>query len=114
MRRNAIIYLIVLTCLLGLAMVSSMSGTVTAQMNPTDQQGTVDAAIDQLFQQTAQAREQTAQAATRVPITQTVAAAFNVQLTATTQAGISNPEVITAENASRIIEFKTLTYDSEN
>ena len=71
-RVSALIFLLVIA----LWSATLSVGASLQQLNPTDQQQTIDASVQQRFQQTAQAQQQ-------IGATQTINAAFNQALTAT-------------------------------
>jgi WD40 repeat protein len=76
MRRDKVVWIMTALCLLSLAILgTTLPGIVTAQqMNPTNQQATINAGVEARFTQTADAY-----------LDATIDAAFNVALTATAQ-----------------------------
>lgn len=81
MKRRTVVYVLTIVTisiigLLSLVLSASVSVGAPVQANPTDQQQTINAIINQRFTQTAQVQQQLA-------ITQTINAAFNQALTAT-------------------------------
>jgi hypothetical protein len=95
-RHPTLVYVLAFVTLLGFGAFSAVMGDSPAQDNPTQQQQTIDAAIGQLFTQTAESQGQFA-------ITQTVEAGFQQALTATAgfattvQAGFDRALTTTAE-----------------
>jgi len=91
MNQKRTLFLALLTGVVMLSLLTSVgllaSGSQRVQLNPTEQQQTIDAVVQQRIQQTAQAQQQriqqTAQAQQQIALTRTVEAAFSRALTAT-------------------------------